>query len=181
MQPEPAGAASAAPESPPADPSFAEQVLAALERFSTRLDALENSGPRFVPASVETYGAAEDRRNIANQSPADGVPRSQTVPIFTNGEKVPDLMQRQYPARFGPGSRVKLNPDAVPHGHTDGKTRGELKAVDGSPWGEGEVIDRKFLTNQGTWKYKVRFRNARVITGASGGTTMFHEPELIPA
>lgn len=164
----------------PAPPSFEERIIDALERFSSRLDALESAGPRFVPATVETYGAAQERYETAQRAPADGVPRSQTIPIFSNGEKVPNMVMQSYRPAFGSGSRVRLNPAAVPYGRTDEKTRGELMADQGVPDAVGEVLDRTFLAQNGTWKYRVRFPS-RTLPGSNGGITALHEPELIPA
>jgi hypothetical protein len=169
-----------APEPTTAAPTFEDKVLDALERFSSRLDALESAGPRFVPATVETYGNANERQDAMKAAALDGVPRSRTIPIMSTGEKVPDFVMRQYPPGFGAGSRVRLNPNAVPHGRDDGKTRGELMALKGTPDGIGEVIDRTYLAGSGSWKYKCRFP-PRTVTGAHGGILYLHEPELMSA
>lgn len=171
----------------PEAPSFEDTVLNLLTEMSSRVSDLtervavvETSGPRFVPASVETYGNANEREDAMKQAAPDGVPRSRTIPIMTTGEKVPDFVMRQYPPQFGAGSRVRFNPTAVPHGREDGKTRGELMALKNTPDGIGEVIDRTYLAGNGSWKYKCRFP-PRTVTGAHGGILYLHEPELMHA
>ncbi|HVQ45094.1 MAG TPA: hypothetical protein VMT30_09145 [Candidatus Saccharimonadia bacterium] len=192
MQSDEIGAATAAP-SPESTPDQSALILGLLEKISgqvqsltTRVEAVENSGPRFVPATPETYSADHERYQIAELAPPDAQPRSQTVPITSDGIRIPAAFITEYPARFGSNSRVRLNLDAVPHGRKDGKTRGELMEAAEVPNAPGVVIDRTFLTKRikggkrGMWKYRCKFPR-EVMPGAVMGTVSLHEDELIPA
>jgi hypothetical protein len=189
---------SAATAEPTPAPDFQEAVLALLTDLSTtvndlktRVEAVEQqpSGPRFVPASVETYSAPGERSEEARNATPDGIPRSRTVPLFTDGTRVPEFIMAQLANRFGPGSRVRINKDAYPLGRTD-KTWGQLMAEPDAETGGpsvrnpdavGEVYDRKFLSrHSGIWKYRVRFPQG-MLPGSNGGMVMLHENELIPA
>lgn len=194
MQSDETGAASAAstPETAtPPDQSalilgLLEKMSGQISAFGDRLTKVENSGPRFIPSTPETYSADHDRYQIAELAPADAMPRSQTVPITSDGIRIPAAFISEYPALFGANSRVRLNLDAVPHGRKDGKTRGQLMEAAGVPNAPGEVIDRTFLTKvsrngkRGVWKYRCQFPR-EVMPGAVMGTVSLHENELIPA
>src|SRR6476469_9305718 len=72
------------PEAPSAAPDMVEQVRNLLMGLSAqiqaldekvsaqdvRIEAVENTGPRFVPSTPETYSADHDRYQIADQAPA---------------------------------------------------------------------------------------------------------------
>lgn len=202
MQPDTMGAAPAAPESPPppSDAQFQEQVLGLLQQLSGavatlsgRVDAVEQQGgPNFTPmyqdpSDHDREPSAHERYQLAELAPRDGLPRSQTVPITSDGLRVPEIMLDENPSRFGSGMKVRLNLDAVPHGRTDGKTRGQLMVEADCPNAPGVVIDRQFLSRKrrpdgrrGVWKYRVQFPSV-VMPGSTHGMVSLHEPELIPA
>lgn len=169
-------------------PAFEDTVLALLSKMSesiqglsARVEAVETAAPQFVPQSVESLSGAGERTRRALSAEPDGIPHSQKIAQFPNGEVVPQMVMSQYRPRFGSGDRVRLNLDAVPHGRKDGKTRRDLKAADGTPDGVGEVIDRTFLSDKsGQWKYTVLF-DKKVLPGSNGGRTALYERELIPA
>lgn len=182
---------------PSSDEQFQEQVLGLLQKMSgaiaglsQRVEAVESSGPRFVKMTPETYGNepdAHERYQLAEMVEPDKLPRSQTIPVTSDGLRIPEIMLDENPFRYGSGMKVRLNLDAIPHGRSDGKTRGQLMAEFGTPNGVGEVIDRTFLSRQrradgrrGVWKYRIRFPQ-EVMPGSNGGIVSLHEPELIPA
>jgi len=183
------------PDAPAPTPDQGELILSLLQQMSTELRALgqrveaveKNDGPRFVPSTPETYMADYERHRIADQAPPDKMPRSMKIPVMSDGIKIPDVFLAEFPARFRDGMRVRLNPDVVPHGRTDGKTRGELMTEAGMLDLPGEVIYRTYLTRKvrqdgrrGVWKYRVQFPR-ETITGATNGIVQLHEPELLPA
>lgn len=173
--------ADSAPESPPVL-SFEERMLAAMERISARIEAVEEiaTRPTFVESPARRNDAAAKTKRMED-APRDGVPRADTIPLFPNGERVPAMVMAQYTPRFGSGDTVALNLDAIPHGRKDGKTRGELMAEQGVPNGYGEILDRSFLSARtGLWKYRVKF-DKRVMPGSNGGIVALYEPELLPA
>ena len=198
MQPEIEGAAGAAPDPTPEAPDQMEQVIGLLQSMTAsiaalgqRVDAVEQTaGPKFVQMQRHDFGNepdAHERYQLAEANVADGVPRSKTVPVTSDGLRVPEMMLDEHPARFGPGSRIRLNLDAVPHGRTDGRTRGQLMMDAEVPNAPGEVIDRTFLSRvkrpdgrRGVWKYRCQFPSV-VMPGSSIGIVNLHEPELIPA
>jgi hypothetical protein len=158
-----------------------QQLTASLAGLADRVEAVEHQGPKFVPATPETYAADGERYEIAEQAPADGVPRMQKIPMLANGQLLPSFVMRQYAPKFRPGMRVRFNPDAVPHGRDDGKTRGELLAAAGIPNPVGEVIDYQFLSDpHGVWKVRVKFPN-KALPGSNGGGISLHERELVRA
>lgn len=183
---------------PPAPDPFQEQVVgllqsltASISALSQRVDAVEQTGSsQFKPMPRHDFGNepdAHDRYQLAEMSPLDAVPRSKTVPVTADGLRIPEAFIEDHPAMFGPGSKVRLNLDAVPHGRSDGKTRGELMMAADAPNGAGEVIDRSFLSKvrradgrRGVWKYRCQFPRS-VMPGSNEGTVTLHEPELIPA
>jgi hypothetical protein len=186
-----AGAESTAPAPSPAPtPSFEDTVLALLGQMTEQVqqlaggvDAVEHGrrDPVFIDPRVEANSAAADRSRRALEATPDGIPHGMTIPIFPNGEKVPQMVMRQYAPKFGSGELVQLNLDAVPHGRDDGKTRGELMAEKGVPNGYGEIIDRTFLSDtSGIWKYRVKF-SPKVMPGSNGGITALYETELLSA
>lgn len=195
------GAASAAPEPSDTAPDFQEAVLALLTDLSStvndlkgRVEAVEQRPAKanFVPATPEQFSAPRDRferGQVAKGAEPDGIPRTRTVPVFSDGQRVPDYVLSRLSAQFGPGSRVRFNLDAVPHGVPNGKTRGECFAeIDPEtdqpkvryPDVVGEVFDRKFLSKDGIWKYRVRFPEG-VIPGATKGFLFIYETELMAA
>ena len=163
-----------------------EKISGQVQSLTTRVEAVENSGPRFIPATPETYSADHERYQIAELAPPDAMPRSQTVPITSDGIRIPAAFITEYPSRFGSNMKVRLNLDAVPHGRKDGKTRGQLMEEQEIPNAPGVVIDRTFLTKRtsngkrGLWKYRCQFPR-EVMPGAVMGTVSLHEDELIPA
>ena len=189
-----AEAPNVAPDETPQPPDQSALILGLLEKISgqvtsltARVEAVESTTPQFVPATPETYSADHERYQIAEMAPADAQPRSQKVPVTADGLRIPAAFVTEYPARFGSGSRVRLNLDAIPHGHEDGKTRGALMEAAKVPNAPGEVIDRTFLTKKrrpdgraGVWKYRCKFPR-EVMPGAVMGTVSLHEDELIPA
>lgn len=185
------GAAPAAPApEAPSSSSFEDTVLSLLAQLTAdvaaqgeRLEAVEQQqAPRFVDPRLDAPAQAGERSKRALEATPDGLPHSTTIPIFPNGQKVPEMVMRQYRPKFGSGDIVRLNPDAVPHGRADGRTRGELMAEKGVPDGYGEVFDRTFLSDTvgRGWKYRVRFDKA-VMPGSNGGLTALYEWELQPA
>lgn len=169
-----------------------EKLTVAVQGFDSRLSAVENNGPKFVKATPETYG--NDGAYNLYELPAT---RDQTghvtnkIPTTSNGLALSDWQQEEYPARFSAQQRVRLNLDAIPHGHEDQaepKTRGQLMELARVPNGEGVVIDLTFLSRKvnpetgrrGIWKYRVQFPK-QVMPGANNGVVSLHEPELIPA
>ncbi len=159
-----ASATSGAPESNHAQ--FQTAVLDALAAITGQIAGLaervekveRESGPHFVPASPESYDRDINQQDTLDNLPLDGIPRSTHLPVFPNGERVPDFVMKQYRPKFGTGSRVRLNLDAVPHGRSDGKTRGQLMREEGVPNGIGEVFSAMYHTEQGGgWKCRVRF------------------------
>lgn len=190
---EEAVSATPTPETPP-EPNPMDQVIGLLQSMSAqiqalgaRVEAVETSGPRFVPSTPETYSADNERYQIAEMAPTDRVPRSKTVPITSDGLRIPEAFLEEHPSRFGSGSWVRLNLDAVPHGRADGKTRGELMVEAGTVNAPGEVIDRTFLSKvrradgrRGVWKYRIKFPR-EVMPGSNQGIVNLHEPELVPA
>ena len=186
------------PAAPQSDAVFQEQVLGLLQSMSgaiaklnERVDAVEHeTGPKFVPMQRDTFGnepSPHERWQLAEMAPTDSVPRSQTIPITSDGLRVPELMLDEHPARYGSGSRVRLNLDVVPHGRTDGKRRGELMMERDVPNAPGVVIDRQYLSRarradgrRGVWKYRCQFPQA-VMPGSNLGIVSLHEPELMPA
>jgi hypothetical protein len=200
MQPDNAGAGTPAPDptTAPAGDPFQEQVLgllqsitASVSALSERVDAVEQqAGPKYVPMTQHDFGNSPDsyeRYQLAEAATPDAVPRSKTVPVTADGLRIPDAFIEDHPARFGPGSRVRLNLDVVPHGRSDGRTRGELMMEKDTPNAPGVVIDRSFLSKvkrpdgrRGVWKYRCQFPSA-VMPGSSLGIVTLHEPELIPA
>ena len=191
MQSDMLGAAPAAPESMPSTddaapaPDFEATVLALLGKMSesiqgltARVDAVEaDTGSHILPRTVEDYSAPGERSRMALDGDPDGVPRSQKIPTFSTGETVSEFVMNQYRPKYGTGSMVRVNLDVVPHGRMDGRTRGELKAEDGSPDGVGRVIDRTFLSKKGEWKYRVKFP-PKSLPGSNGGITALYEREL---
>lgn len=185
-----------ATEAPPAEPSaapspdpFQAAVLAALESITGQMQALsarvedveQRAAPKFVPANPEQYDQQDDIRARIDQAPTDGIPRSDRLLTFPNGERVPEFVMRQMRPRFGVGARVRMNLDAVPHGRDDGKTRGQLMREAGAPTnGIGEVFGQMFLNDDGAWKYRVRFPK-QMAPGAVNGILALYERELIPA
>lgn len=178
----------AAPE-PQAD-QFQETVLSLLTEMSSRLSAQEErlvaieqapAAPQFVEASGRRDLGASAKSKRMVEDAGDGVPRADTIPLFPNGQRVPEMVMKQYTPRFGTGDTVLLNLDVVPHGRTDGRTRGELMAEKGTPQGYGEILDRPFLSDQtGEWKYRVKF-STKVMPGSNGGIVGLYESELLPA
>lgn len=168
-----------------------QQLTGAVAKLDQRVDAVEQQNqPQFRPAQQETFGNEPDavqRYQLAEMAPLDGVPRSQTVPVTSDGLRVPEILLEENPARFGSGSRVRLNLDAVPHGRVDGKTRGQLMMEADVPNAPGVVIDKTFLSRvrrpdgrRGVWKYRCQFPSA-VMPGSTRGVVTLHEPELLPA
>jgi hypothetical protein len=175
------------PESPPS--SFEDTMLTLLQQMSAqitalgeRVEAVEQKPTGFMQPPIDANTAATDRSRQALAGDPDGIPKSQTIPLFPNGQRVPDLVMDMYRPKFGSGSMVLLNPDAVPHGRNDGRTRGELMAEKGVPNGYGVVLDRTYLSaQQGVgWKYRVKFDKA-VMPGSNGGIVFLHEQELLHA
>lgn len=175
---------------PEAVPAFEETVLALLTNLTRdvaaqgeRLDVLEKKQePRFIDPRLDAAQEASQRSRRALSAVPDGIPHSQTIPTFPNGQQVPEMVMQQYRPRFGSGDIVQLNLDAVPHGRDDGKTRGELMVEKGTPNGYGEVFDRTFLSSVAGrgWKYRVNF-DKKVMPGSNGGLTALYEWELLPA
>lgn len=158
-----------------------QQMTASIKELSARVDAVEAAPVPFVPQSVESLSGSGERSRKALDADPDGIPHSQKIAQFPNGERVPQMVMNQYRPRFGSGDLVRFNLDEVPHGRKDGKTRRELKAADGTPDGVGEVIDRTYLSDRtGQWKYTVVF-DKRVLPGSNGGRTAVYERELMPA
>ncbi len=195
MQSDAMGAASVAASDPtpltdadPSEPEFESTVLTLLQQMTTtikdlsaRVEAVEAAPVQFVPQSVESLSGAGERSQRALSAEPDGIPHSQKIAQFPNGQLVPEMVMQQYRPKFGSGDRVRFNLDVIPHGRTDGKTRRELKEADGTPDGIGEVIDRTYLSDRtGQWKYTVVF-NKKVLPGSNGGRTAVYERELIPA
>ncbi len=181
------GAATAAPETPSSS-GFEETVLGLLgqmsEQFaalSARVDAVE-SKPQFIQPPLGANTAAADRSRQALAANPDGIPKSQKIPMFPNGQTVPEMVMNQYRPKFGSGSLVQLDLAAVPFGRTDGRTRGELMDEKGVPNGYGQVLDITYLSaHQGKgWKYRVKF-DPKVMPGSNGGIVHLHEQELMPA
>lgn len=176
-------------EAPPAA-GFEDTVLALLGQvteqvrsLSTRVESVEQRAaePRFVEPSTRRNDAASERSRRALAAEPDGVPHADTIPLFPSGERVPAMVMAQYAPRFGTGDAVRLNLDAVPHGRTDSKTRGELMAEKGVPQGYGEILNRSYLSDRtGQWKYRVKF-DPKVMPGSNRGTVELYEQELLPA
>jgi hypothetical protein len=185
-------------EAPAASPSFEDTVLTLLTEMSgrlaateagvarqeERLDAIESqaASPRFVDPRAHVNADASDRSQEALRADPDGIPKSQTIPLFPSGERVPDLLMRQMRPKFRGGQWVQLNPDAVPYGRSDGRTRAELHADKGVPFGAGRVLDITYLSaHEGKgWKYRVKF-DKTVMPGSNGGIVYLHEQEMLPA
>jgi hypothetical protein len=188
MQTDTAEAVSTASDSP-SPSSFEDTMLTLLQQMSAqitalgeRVEAVEQKPVGFIQPPIDANVAATDRSRQALAGDPDGIPKSQTIPLFPNGQRVPDLVMDMYRPKFGSGSMVLLNPDAVPHGRNDGRTRGELMAEKGVPNGYGVVLDRTYLSaQQGVgWKYRVKFDKA-VMPGSNGGIVFLHEQELLHA
>ena len=183
------GATDVAPETP-APSAFEETVLSLLGQMSEQFSALsarveaveQKSEQRFVMPPLDARAAAIDRSRQALAADPDGIPKSQTIPLFPNGQRVPDMVMEQYRPKFGSGDWVRLNLDAVPFGRNDGRTRGELMSEKEVPDGYGQVLDRTYLSARlGVgWKYRVKFPK-EVMPGSNGGIVYLHEPELLPA
>lgn len=178
-------------EAPAASPSSDDVVVALLTEMSQRLigmderlTALESrpETPAFIDPQVHANTKAADRSRAALASEPDGIPKGQTIPIFPNGQRVPDLVMGMFRPKFGTGDVVQLDLDAVPEGRDDGRTRGELMAEKGVPNGYGQVLDRTFLSEQmgKGWKYRVKF-DKKVMPGSNGGIVHLYERELLPA
>lgn len=175
-----------APESPPVL-SFEERMLAAVERLAARIEAVEEiatrpAGPSFVEPPARRNDAARKTKRMEDAA-GDGIPRSDTLPQFANGERVPEMLMRQYAPRYGDGDRVLFNLDVPPHGYPrDGKTRGALMAEQGVPNGYGEILCREYLSDVPGlgWRYRVRF-DTKVTPGSNGGIVHLFETELLPA
>lgn len=179
------------PSGTPSAPSFEDTVLALLGQMSDqirtlgdRVEAVEArpETPRFIDPRVHANTAVAERSREALAATPDGIPKSQTIPLFPNGQRVPDMVMDLYRPKFGSGDWVRLNPEAVPHGRDDGRTRGELMAEKGVPDGYGQVLDRSYLSSrQGVgWKYRVKFDKS-AMPGSNGGIVYLHEQELLPA
>jgi hypothetical protein len=190
MPTETEGGAPAAPDSTSTATGFEETVLSLLNEMSQRLSAQEQeiaalksqpSGPAFVGPAVHANAAKQARYDRAENAPRDGVPRSDTIPIFPNGERVPEMVMRRYTPRYGTGDIVQLNLSAYPHGRDD-KTRGELMGEKNVPNGYGEILSREYLSEvEGLgWRYRVQF-DKTVMPGSNGGIVHLFEPELLPA
>lgn len=173
----------------PAEDEFQSTVLTLLQQMSATIQALDTRvaaveaqpEPMLRQQTVERLSNPGEHSRRALSAHPDGIPHSDTIPIFPNGEKVPAMVMQQYAPKFGSGDIIQLNPNSVPHGREDGKTRGELMAEQGVPNGYGEVFDRTFLSARtGEWKYRVRF-DKRVMPGSNGGLTALYESELLPA
>jgi hypothetical protein len=188
----PEGAAVTAPEptpEPPA-PSFEDMALKLLTQLSEQVSALSTRveqveqqpvQPRFIDPRITANADAAARSRRALDATPDGIPHGMTIPIFPNGEKIPQMVMREYQPLYGSGDLVQLNLDVVPHGREDGKTRGQLMTEKKVPNGYGEVIDRTFLSDTtAKWKYRVKF-DKRVMPGSNGGITALYEDELLSA
>jgi len=92
---------------------------------------------------------------------------SKMVAVDQRGQKVPTLLLRQYPRRFGPESRVRLNPDSAKAGWGDGRTwRSVLNDAVAKKLIRGEVDPEHFfgvvekvdhLADDGQWQYRASF------------------------
>lgn len=172
----------------PAPSAFESTVLDLLgqmsEQFSAlakRVDSIENQ-PRFIQPPLGANAAAADRSRQALAGEPDGIPKSQKIPMFPNGQTVPDLVMAQHRPKYGAGSIVQLDLGAVPFGRTDGRTRGELMEQNGVQNGYGVVLDITYLSSHvgKGWKYRVKF-DPKVMPGSNGGIVHLHEQELLPA
>lgn len=155
-----------------------QEMTASIQGLQARVDAVEKEPARFIDPNIEARSRAADRTRRALEATPDGIPHSNTIPLFPNGERVPAMVMRQFAPKFGEGDIVRFNLDAVPHGRSDGKTRGQLMAEMQVPDGYGEVIDRTFLSDQhGSWKYRVKFPT-RTAPGATNGVITLYEREM---
>lgn len=178
-----------APE-PPAS-SFEDTVLNLLGQMTdqikslgARVEAVESrpEAPQFIDPRVHVNGSAYERSQRALGDQPDGIPKSMTIPLFPNGQKVPDMVMNMIRPKFGSGDWVRLDLDAVPEGRDDGRTRGELMAEKGIPAGIGRVLDRTFLSERADkkWKYRVQFPKESM-PGCNRGINHFYERELLRA
>ena len=167
-------------------PAFEETVLALLAQVADqvkslgeRVEAVEHSNaPRFIDPRLDAQIQAQNRTRQALTADPDGIPRSQTLPIFSTGELVPQVVMKQFRPKFAAGALVMLNEAAVPFGRDDGQTWGELLAAKNVPNGVGEVFDRMYLMDDGIWKVKVRFPR-RTMPGTNDGMRVIRESELV--
>jgi hypothetical protein len=179
----------------PAEPTppnvFEDTVLKLLGDLSDRMAAQEDriaaietaepATPRFIDPRVNANTKAAERTRMALAATPDGVPHSQKIPMFPNGEKIPSMVMRQFKPQFGSGDIVQLDLNAVPHGRDDGRTRGELMSEKNTPNGYGEVFDAVYLSDTtAVWKYRVKF-DPKVMPGSNGGLVALYESELLPA
>jgi hypothetical protein len=152
-------------EAPPADtqeeaPAWAKGLFDRMDRMETEAREARARTASFKPMERPTNGTptgifAGMRPTPGNPAERDGV--SKQILVDERGNKVPEMLLRQYPPRFGVGDPCRIDPHSTRPGFPEGRTWGDVLA-ERKLDGVGVIRKVYWLRDTGEWKYSAVIR-----------------------